>query len=69
MSLPDNYIYATNWYAIIPNPEKAGYIIWNRVTGVIEDDDAMVLPSAISKIRVLSDLMDEAVNNESSNRQ
>ncbi len=56
--LPDNFVYANDWYVIIPNDEGIGYKIVNIRTDVVEGITE-VLPSAVSKSDVWRDLMEE----------
>ncbi|MGL5015041.1 MAG: hypothetical protein ACRC6V_12265 [Bacteroidales bacterium] len=53
-------VYGNEFYEIYPNVEGNGYIIVNRMTSVVEGGSE-VLPSAVSKADIWSELLKEVV--------
>ena len=64
VELPANYIFANNWYMVLPNEGGIGYKIVNIKTGIVEGL-AEVLPAAVSKSTAWCELMEELVAKES----
>lgn len=53
-------VYGNEFYEIYPDDENRGYVIKNKMTGVVEGGSE-VLPSAVSKADIWSELLKEIV--------
>lgn len=53
-------VYGNEFYEIYPDSENRGYLIQNKVTGVVEGGSE-VLPSAVSKADIWSELLKEII--------
>lgn len=58
--IDEEVVYGNQYYMVKANETNDGYTITNRITGVVEGGSE-VLPSAVSKADVWSDLVKEII--------